>query len=96
MVGVGVVVSGSNCPTEYDCERYVFGVGCKGMAKGICGLDPCSLGVGDVCVSELSPKKLPLPGIVEVGEGRTSVSLEGGSLRSVFQMPVPQGKDGGP
>lgn len=67
------------------------------MAKGICGLEPCSLGVGDVCVSVFSPpKKLALPGIVEVGEGSTSVNREGGSLRSAFQIPVPQGKDGGP
>ena len=31
---------------------------------------------------------------MEVGEGRTSVSLEGGSLRaSLFQMPPPQGNE---
>lgn len=41
------------------------------------------------------PKKLALPGRVEVGEGSTSVNREGGSLRSAFQIPVPQGKEGG-
>jgi hypothetical protein len=31
---------------------------------------------------------------MDVGEGRTSVSLEGGSLRaSLFQMPLPQGNE---
>ncbi len=33
---------------------------------------------------------------MDVGEGKTSVSLDGGSFRSLFQMPVPQGNDGAP
>lgn len=39
-------------------------------------------------------KELPDPpgGMIEVGEGRTSLKRDGGSLRSVFQMAVPQGK----
>lgn len=64
------------------------------MAKGICGFGPCSLGVGDVC-DRASLKKfgLPIPGgIVEVGDGNTSLSLDGGSFRSEVQIPVPQVK----
>ena len=93
---IGLVVSGCSCPTEYDCERYVFGVGCKGMGKGICGLDPCSLLDGG-CDNGPSPKKVGLPttgGTVDVGDGKTSDNLEGGSFRSVFQMPVPHVKVG--
>lgn len=43
-------------------------------------------------------KELPVPvvGTVDVGDGRTSLSLDGGSLRSLFQMPDPQGKAGAP
>jgi len=42
--------------------------------------------------------KYPFPaepgGCIDVGDGRTSVSLEGGSLReSLFQMPLPHGND---
>jgi hypothetical protein len=67
------------------------------MAKGIWELAPCSRGVGGVCDKELSaPKKLfglPMPGgIDDVGDGSTSLSLEGGSLRSLFQIPVPHVK----
>lgn len=43
--------------------------------------------------SDSGPKneQPPIPeGIVEVGEGRTSLNREVASLRSVFQMPVPQ------
>lgn len=44
----------------------------------------------------MSPPKKELPavpgGMVDVGDGRTSLSLDGGSLRSAFQMPVPHGK----
>lgn len=68
-------------------------MGCSGIAKGICEFDAGSRKTGEVCVS--APKnELPLPpgGMVEVGEGKTSLSLDGGSLRSVFQIPVPQGK----
>jgi hypothetical protein len=90
-----VVDSGSNWPTEYDCERYVFGVGCSGIAKGICELVPCSRGVGEVCEFGFSlPKKLWPAGTVEVGDGKTSVSREGGSFRSDVHIPVPQGNDG--
>lgn len=90
-----MVVSGSNCPTEYDCERYVFGVGCRGIAKGICELVPGSRGVGEVWDIEVSLlKKLWLTGIVDVGDGNTSVSREGGSFRSEVHIAVPQGKDG--
>lgn len=32
---------------------------------------------------------------MDVGEGRTSLSREGGSFRSVFQIPVPHAKDDG-
>lgn len=38
------------------------------------------------------PKKellVPVEGTVDVGDGRTSLSLEGGSLRSLFQIPAP-------
>lgn len=35
-------------------------------------------------------------GTVEVGEGRTSLSLDGGSFLSLFQIPDPQGKFDGP
>jgi hypothetical protein len=67
------------------------------MGKGICELVPGSRAAAEVGVrlEESGPKKelLPAPGgTVEVGDGRTSLSLNGGSLRSVFQMPVPQPK----
>ena len=65
------------------------------MAKGICELVPCSRGVGDVCDSEVSLKKLWPGGTVDVGDGKTSVSREGGSFRSEVHMPVPQGKEDG-
>jgi hypothetical protein len=91
-----VADSGSSCPTEYDCERYVLGVGCNGMGKGICELVPWSRGVGEVCDMGFSLlKKLWPAGTVDVGDGNTSVSREGGSFRSEVHIPVPQGKDGG-
>lgn len=34
--------------------------------------------------------------MVDVGEGKTSLSLDGGSLRSVFQIAVPHEKPGAP
>lgn len=44
-----------------------------------------------------SPGNTPFPfeeGVIEVGDGSTSVNLDGGSLReSAFQMPLPQGND---
>jgi hypothetical protein len=45
----------------------------------------------------MSPK-YPLPlepdGWMEVGEGSTSVNLDGGSLRdSLFQIPLPHGNE---
>ena len=87
---VAAVASGSSCPTEYDCDRYVLGVGWRGMAKGICEL-AWSFEAGDVCDMP-SPGKSGLPGppggMADVGEGKTSDSLEGGSFRSLFQMPV--------
>lgn len=88
--------SGSSCPTEYDWDRYVFGVGCSGIAKGICELEG-SLGAGEVCVNPPSPAKNelvdPPGGMVEVGEGKTSVRRDGGSFLSGFQIPVPQGNE---
>jgi hypothetical protein len=69
------------------------------MAKGICAFGACCE-EGEVCDMPMSEPKNELPaepgGIIEVGEGRTSLSLEGGSLRSVFQMAVPQGNVDGP
>lgn len=68
------------------------------MGKGICGLDPCSLIFEGTCENDPSPKKVGLPtpgGSVDVGDGSTSDNLEGGSLRSVFHMPVPHVKDVG-
>lgn len=67
------------------------------MGKGICELVPGSRAAEEVGVrpEASGPKKelLPAPGgAVEVGDGRTSLSLAGGSLRSLFQMPVPHGK----
>jgi hypothetical protein len=64
------------------------------MAKGICEIGPCSLGVGDVW-DKASLKKLGLlmpGGMVEVGDGSTSLSLDGGSFRSEVQIPVPHVK----
>ena len=67
------------------------------MGKGICELGSWSLDPADTCMAALSwPKNElaePPGGPVEVGEGRTSVSLEGASLRSLFQMPVPHEKE---
>ncbi len=40
-------------------------------------------------------KKLWPGGTVEVGDGKTSVSREGGSFRSEVHMPVPHGKEDG-
>lgn len=66
------------------------------MGNGICELVPGSRVAEVVGVRpESGPKKelFPAPGgTVEVGDGRTSLSLAGGSLRSLFQMPVPHGK----
>lgn len=46
----------------------------------------------DIPASGGKNELLPEPGgIVDVGDGSTSCSLEGGSLRSLFQMPVPHG-----
>ncbi len=88
--------SGSSWPTEYDCERYVFGVGCKGMAKGICELGPWSRGVGEVCVGVPSPKYEAVAefgGCVEVGDGSTSASLDGGSSLLLPQIWALQGNE---
>lgn len=38
-VNVGEAESESSCPTEYDCDRYVFGVGWRGIAKGMVGFE---------------------------------------------------------
>lgn len=54
----------SSWPTEYDCDLYVLGVGCRGIEKGI----------------PVSP-----------GDGRTSCSLKGGSLRLSWLQIVPHG-----
>lgn len=70
-----------------------MGVGWSGIAKGICEFEAGSRDTGDVCVSPPKKELPPAPGgMVEVGEGKTSLSLDGGSLRSLFHMPVPQGK----
>lgn len=69
------------------------------MANGICEFGP-SRGLGEVCVAAASGPNMELAvapgGTVDVGDGRTSLSRDGGSLRSVFQMPVPQGKADAP
>lgn len=62
------------------------------MAKGICELlcsrdgegKPASVGKNELLAEP--------GGTVDVGDGRTSCSLDGGSFRSLFQIPVPQGK----
>jgi len=76
-----------------------LGVGCNGIANGIWELGG-SRDAGEACVKPASAAKNELvepPGAtVEVGEGRTSVKREGGSFLSLFQMPVPQGKDPAP
>jgi hypothetical protein len=69
------------------------------MAKGICELDVGSRGACETCVKELSGKKALLVapgGCVDVGDGKTSVSLCGISFRSLFQMAVPQGNAADP
>lgn len=63
------------------------------MANGIWEFDRESREVGGACVGNESDPKSELalpPGIVEVGEGRTSLNLEVASFRSAFQMPAPQ------
>jgi hypothetical protein len=70
------------------------------MAKGIWEFVPCSRDGEDCIMPSDGPKKALAPllpgGTVEVGEGSTSLNLEGGSLRSGFHMPVPHGKFGAP
>lgn len=67
------------------------------MAKGICEFDAPSREFGEIWFKpESGPKNELLPppgGMVEVGDGRTSLSLEEASFRSAFQIPVPQAKD---
>lgn len=90
--GAAAAFSGSICPTEYDCDRYVLGVGCSGIANGIWELGPGSRETGDVCISELKKEFPPPGGSVDVGEGKTSLSRAGGSLRSEFQIVPLHGK----
>jgi hypothetical protein len=65
------------------------------MANGIGALGSCSRGAGDVCPRPRSEPKNEFPaapgGIVDVGDGSTSASLDVASLRSLFQIPVPHG-----
>lgn len=72
------------------------------MANGICEFVPGSLDAGEVCDKPPSGPKKEFPaepgGSVEVGDGRTSASLDDASFRSLFQIPVPHGNvvDPGP
>lgn len=67
------------------------------MAKGNCELPPCSLELGEICGIVVSAPNMELEvapgGSTEVGEGKTSLSLDGSFLSGLFQMPVPQEKD---
>lgn len=67
------------------------------MEKGNCELPLCSLELGDTCGILASGPNMELEvapgGSTDVGEGKTSLSLEGSFLSELFQMPVPHGKD---
>ena len=66
------------------------------MAKGICVLAPGSR-VAFAAVSGKNELVVPPGDKIEVGDGRTSVNLEGASFRSLFHIPVPhENADGAP